>query len=152
MINSCFCQKFNLQDSVINVGDYTYLYHISFTINKATLHSCKQLQLDSLTQWLIKNPDLVVEIGVHISNYKAKINKQKLTELRALNLKKHLIKSGIQEVRVNCVGLGNSKAICDCNVKEECTNKHDCGDTNRDASRITLVIKDKLPLNKLDKN
>ncbi|CZE45780.1 OmpA family protein [Campylobacter geochelonis] len=92
---------------------YELLYGkvIEFQTAKATLKADSSSLLDSIAALLKENPELSLTIEGHTdSDGNAEFNK-KLSLDRANSVKEYLIKSGIDSVRIDTIGYGDTKEI-----------------------------------------
>jgi len=109
-----------LPDSVISIGKDTVsvseskpliLKNVLFERNRSNVLSLSFSDLDNLAGYLIMNPEYKIEIRGHTDstgNYK--INK-KLSEERAKQVAKYLIRKGIDKKRIVASGYGAEKPI-----------------------------------------
>ncbi len=94
-------------------GDYFEISNIIFYPNKAKFMKSSEEDLMNLLMLLQKQVNLKISIEGHVNAPKEKNNSQyqKLSENRAKNIMKFLIKHGISENRLSHVGFGNSKML-----------------------------------------
>lgn len=108
-------QKFE-EDSVLNVGqdikvgDKIALNNIFFTTGSHYLTPESYQELNKLAQYLLRNPNLVIQINGHSDNSGIKFKNQKMSELRAREVFEYLIKKGVQN-KMSFKGFGSSMPI-----------------------------------------
>jgi len=90
------------QDSVlavkkdIKVGEKIQLKNIFFENNRYYLLPESYTELNKLAQYLIRNPNMEVQINGHSDNIGSKSKNQKISEQRAREVFEYLIKKGVQ--------------------------------------------------------
>ncbi len=104
-------QHFTLQDSTFKVGDCLIDYTIVFNYSSSKALYEGQLFLDSLLIFLHKNPQLVMEIGVHSDERGDAQSSRSLTQYRAKFIAEILIKQGIQTERIRARGYESDKPV-----------------------------------------
>jgi len=114
-------------DSLIVLGE------VLFTINSSTLKSEQFAVLDSIAEFMIRNPSLIVKISGHTDNIGKEPYNLKLSTQRADVVAEFLVDNGVDIDRVSSVGLGSAKPIAS-NTTETGRKK------NR---RVELLIHDK---------
>lgn len=103
----------------VDVGQSIVLRNIFFDLNKYTLRSESEIELNRLTKLLIENPKLKIEISGHTdSRGSAEYNKE-LSKNRAKTVVEYLIDKGIDESRLEYAGYGEEQPI---NTEEEISN------------------------------
>lgn len=101
------------QDSVlqvkknIRVGEKVQLKNIFFENGRYYLLPESNAELNKLAQYLIRNPNMEVQINGHSDNSGSKSKNQKLSELRAREVFEYLIKKGVQN-KLYFKGYGSS--------------------------------------------
>ncbi len=102
-------ETYTLQFALANINAPVLIDNIFYEFNKATLLSQSTQALDSLVMLLNENPNITIELGAH-TDYKgsAEYNKH-LSQLRAEEVVKYLIKKGIAADRLTPVGYGKEK-------------------------------------------
>lgn len=85
--------------------------NILFEPNKSTLQAQSYAELDKFASLLEKNPTIRIEISGHTDNIgSASVNK-KISKSRALTVKNYIVSRGIEDSRVEYVGLGFDQPI-----------------------------------------
>jgi len=94
-------------------GDLFEISNILFYPNKAKFRKSSEKDLMHLLMLMQKQADLQISIEGHVNAPKEKNNShyQKLSEKRAKNIMKFLIKQGVSANRLSFVGFGNSKML-----------------------------------------
>jgi outer membrane protein OmpA-like peptidoglycan-associated protein len=97
-------------DTIYNYGEPVVknftLENVYFETGKHNLQEQSSPALDNFFGWLSQNAGLIVEIGGHTDNVgNAKMN-QRLSERRAKEVRKYLIKKGIDPDRLKTMGYG----------------------------------------------
>lgn len=106
----------NEEDSVlavkknIQVGEKVQLKNIFFENNRYYLLPESYAELNKLAQYLIRHPQMEVQINGHSDNSGSKSKNQKLSELRAREVFEYLIKKGVQN-KLYFKGYGSSMPI-----------------------------------------
>ena len=112
--------RYNAEDSVlevskdIKVGEKVSLNNIFFENGRYYLLPESFVELNKLSQYLIKNPDLQIQINGHSDNTGLKFKNQKMSELRAREVFEYLIKKGVQN-KMYFKGFGSSQPIAENN-------------------------------------
>lgn len=112
--------SFNLeaQDSVlevrknIRVGEKVQLKNIFFENGRYYLLPESYSELNKLVQYLLRNPQMEVQINGHSDNAGSKAKNQRLSEQRAREVFEYLIKKGVQN-KLYFKGYGSSLPIAD---------------------------------------
>lgn len=102
-------ETYTLQFALANINAPVLIDNIFYEFNKATLLPSSTQALDSLVMLLNENPNITIELGAH-TDYKgsAEYNKY-LSQQRAEEVVKYLIKKGIAADRLTPVGYGKEK-------------------------------------------
>ena len=102
-------ETYTLQFPLASITAPVLIDNIFYEFNKATLLPSSTQALDSLVMLLNENPNITIELGAH-TDYKgsAEYNKY-LSQLRAEEVVKYLIKKGIAPDRLSPVGYGKEK-------------------------------------------
>jgi OOP family OmpA-OmpF porin len=87
------------------------LQDVLFETNKATLHTTKVPQLDTLATVLAQNPSVEIMIEGHTDNQGDSLHNLQLSLERAIAVKDYLIQKGISPTRIKTVGFGSTIAI-----------------------------------------
>jgi len=111
------------QDSVlevstsVKVGDKIQLKNIFFDNGKYYLLPASYSELNKLVQYLLRNPQMEVQINGHSDNGGSKYKNQKLSELRAREVFDYLIKKGVQN-KLYFKGFGSSMPVASNDTEE----------------------------------
>ncbi|MDX2173657.1 MAG: OmpA family protein [Bacteroidota bacterium] len=106
----------NQEDSVlqvnqnIKVGEKLALKNIFFENGKSYLLPESYIELNKLAQYLMKNPNIQIQINGHSDNSGLKYKNQKISELRAREVFEYLIKKGVQN-KLYFKGFGSTQPI-----------------------------------------
>jgi outer membrane protein OmpA-like peptidoglycan-associated protein len=90
----------------IRLGSSLVLERIFFSSGRWDLLEPSRAELERLIDFLNLNPRVRIEISGHTDNTGNRAQKQKLSEYRALAVRKYLIKRGIDGSRLRAVGKG----------------------------------------------
>ena len=108
----------NLLLAPIQVGKQIALNNVFFVQGQSALLPTSYPELDKLTDILIANPNIKIEISGHTDNVGDPAKNQKLSEDRVEIIKKYLVKKGISIKRLSGKGYGGTKPIAS-NATEE---------------------------------
>ncbi|HZI54557.1 MAG TPA: OmpA family protein [Chitinophagaceae bacterium] len=87
--------------------------NVQFVFGKATLSKPAAAELDDMAAYLLKYPELKLEIHGHTDNVgKASVN-QRLSERRAAAAKNYLVKKGVSADRITSAGFGMTQPLVD---------------------------------------
>ncbi len=114
-------------DSLIVLGE------VLFATNSSILKSEQFAVLDSIVDFLVKNPRLIVKISGHTDNTGKESYNLKLSTQRADVVAEFLVDNGVDIDRVSSIGLGSSRPIA--------PNTSDAG--RKKNRRVELLIHDK---------
>jgi len=110
-LNSVQGQTFDLTDSTFEAGNILTL-NIFFDFDRCDLKPESSLMLDSLSDFLLKNDQLIIEVGNHRDNkdpeHYNRMSKT-LTRCRAENVVVYLIARGVDKSRLYAQGYGATK-------------------------------------------
>ena len=95
----------------VKEGLSVVLNNIFFDFDKATLRSESDPELENLYAFLIKYPELKVELSGHTDAFGSDRYNQKLSDKRAKAVVAYLIKKGLPKARLVAKGYGESKPI-----------------------------------------
>lgn len=87
------------------------LKNILFESNRAVLLPSSYNELDAFASYLVKNPQLSIEIGGHTDNTGSEEQNKILSEKRANAVADYLIAKGVDLLRVTFKGYGSTKPI-----------------------------------------
>lgn len=94
------------------------LKNILFETNRAVLLPSSYTELDAFAAYLVKNPQIFIEIGGHTDNTGSEEQNKILSEKRANAVADYLITKGVELIRVTYKGYGSSKPIADNGTEE----------------------------------
>ncbi|MFQ3580042.1 MAG: OmpA family protein, partial [Bacteroidales bacterium] len=95
----------------IQVGKSVILKNIFFDTDSFNLKPASKVELDKLTDFLIKNPTIKIEIGGHTDNTGNKQKNIELSQLRAKSVYNYLVENKITANRLFFKGYGDSKPV-----------------------------------------
>lgn len=117
------------------------LREIRFEFNKANLLDIKQPQLDSLLNFLKKNPTAIVEIGIHTNLRGSAPTNLELSRRRAEYLTRFFQMNGIDSLRCEVVGFGETLPVVQGTELQEIIVRARCSGKQNVNQRITMIIK-----------
>ncbi len=126
---SCFSQNatqkpyFEYNDTVFYVGQKAIRWNIYFDLSKPTIIPSCTPMVDSLVDFMIRNPKLKLEIGVHSDGRTTNRASELLTPKRAQYLKDYLVYKGVAENRLTAVGYEKSTLLNHCTNGVKCTEE-----------------------------
>ncbi len=88
----------------IKEGNKVVLNNVFFQYNKSKLEPGSKMELKAVKDFMLKNPELFVEIGGHTDSIGSEQYNLRLSEARALAVKKYLEKLGVQSNRLTYKG------------------------------------------------
>ena len=101
----------NIPLKPIEVGESIVLKNIFFETGSAELKNESVAELTKLVQFMVKNPDIRIEISGHTDNVGSDAMNQKLSENRAKAVMDYLVGKGINQQRLRSVGYGKTRPI-----------------------------------------
>ncbi|NBQ47898.1 MAG: hypothetical protein EBU33_05515, partial [Sphingobacteriia bacterium] len=100
----------NIPLEPIDTGSTVELKNVFFDVNKSELRPESCTELDKLVAFLLKNPNLKIELGGHTDNTGDKKANQLLSENRAKAVQQYLVSAGkIGVERLSYKGYGDSR-------------------------------------------
>lgn len=102
----------------LQIKDNIILHNIFFERTKPDLVSESYTEVQKLANLLIANPFMNISISGHTDNVGDKFALMKLSEERALAIKKILLEKGIPSYRVTALGYGDSKPLAPNDTEE----------------------------------
>ena len=90
----------NFVISTVEEGQIIPLHHIFFSPNSSELKTASQTELNRVYKFLLNNPDMIVEVGVHTNGYLTHSFANQLSAKRAERVVQALIQKGIVRERV----------------------------------------------------
>jgi len=94
------------------------LKNILFETNRAVLLPSSYPELDAFANYLVKNPQVFIEIGGHTDNTGGEEQNKILSEKRANTVADYLITKGVELNRVTFKGYGSTKPIANNSTDE----------------------------------
>ncbi|MEY3687836.1 MAG: hypothetical protein RIR84_677, partial [Bacteroidota bacterium] len=114
--------QFKLPDEVqafpVKPREKIILNNIQFETAKWELKKDAEMELNLLTQFLLKNPALRIQINGHTDNIGSGADNLKLSERRAQSVVEYLIRKGIESSRLLYKGYGDAEPIADNQTEE----------------------------------
>lgn len=101
----------NVGMNKIKVGESVVLKNVFFETAKFDLKDKSRVELDKLTTFLEKNPNMKIELSGHTDNVGDKKMNQVLSENRAKAVLDYLVKKGIKVERLTIKGYGDTLPI-----------------------------------------
>jgi outer membrane protein OmpA-like peptidoglycan-associated protein len=98
--------KYDLPEVVV-------LENVTFETNKSTIRPSSFLMLDRVAELLKNKKNMVIEISGHTDDVGETAANQKLSEGRAMSVKKYLESKGARQDQITAVGYGKTKPIAD---------------------------------------
>tara|TARA_R110001592_G_scaffold346229_2_gene638700 strand:+ start:808 stop:2790 length:1983 start_codon:yes stop_codon:yes gene_type:complete len=95
----------------IEAGKKVVLMNIFYDYNKSSLRASSFNELDKVVELLNKNPKMKVELGAHSDSRGSDAYNLKLSQDRAQSCVDYLTSKGIDKVRLNAKGYGESRPI-----------------------------------------
>lgn len=106
--------------------------NIYYDVNKANIRPDAARTLDSIVNWLNKNPSLKLELGSHTDSRGTTADNMKLSQRRADSAVNYLVRHGIDKSRLTAKGYGESMPV------NKCTDTDPkCSDIEYQANRRT---------------
>ncbi len=101
----------------IQVGEKVSLQHIYFVSGRYYLLPESYVELNKLSQYLLRNPKIEIQINGHSDNTGLEFRSQKMSELRAREVFEYLISKGVQN-KMYFKGYGSKQPIADNNTDD----------------------------------
>ena len=95
------------------VGDKVVLKNVHFLFDQSTLTPDAKAVLDGVSDAMTRAADIHVEIGGHTDAKGSDEYNQKLSERRAVSVRKYIIGKGVAGDRMNAAGYGESQPVAD---------------------------------------
>ncbi len=111
-ISNLNAQLFHLNDSVFRVNQI-FRTQIYFNYNTSILDKESYLKLDSIFEFMQKNPQLTLEVGYHTDSRTDESISWRPSESRAESMVDYLVRKGIDQERLYAKGYGDSEPIID---------------------------------------
>ncbi|HZH86042.1 MAG TPA: OmpA family protein [Brumimicrobium sp.] len=103
--------EINIDLKKVNVGKSIVLKNIFFDLSKYSLRNESEIELNRLTQLLIENPGLRIEISGHTDSRGSAAFNKELSKNRAKAVVDYLIEKGIKKDRLVFAGYGMEQPI-----------------------------------------
>lgn len=87
--------------------------NLAFAADSARIRRGLKIRLDSIAEFLDRNPDTQIEIRGYADSYESPNHRLALADDRALNVGRYLRRRGIHESRIDAYGIGDEEAIAD---------------------------------------
>ncbi len=131
----------NVDMKPIKIGESKEIKNIQFTLGSTQLSVKSKMALDSLSQIIKDNPQLIFEIGAHTDARGKESANQTLSEERAMNAVEYLVEEkGIKKEAIRAKGYGESEIKNKCKPGVTCTEKEH--EENRRIELKVLEISD----------
>jgi hypothetical protein len=104
-------QTVSLSDSIFNIGDKLPIRPIHFDLAKSNILTDSYPYLDSIADFLVKNKNLSIEVGVHTDNRWSDKFSTCLSCNRAKAIVNYLISKGIQPDRLHSKGYNDKEPL-----------------------------------------
>ncbi len=97
----------------------TFILHgVLFNSGKATLKEESYTRLSDLLEYMTAKESVVIELAGHTDSMGSGAANQRLSEARAVEVKRYLVSRGIEARRINAVGYGETQPIADNDTAE----------------------------------
>ncbi len=100
-------------------GEIFHMQELSFPSGTASIGDDIIPHLDNMVDFLIKHPEVKIEVSGHTDNTGSADGNQRLSEQRAEVVKKYLLEKGIDPSRVTAVGYGQDRPLASNDEEEE---------------------------------
>lgn len=115
----------NFSFNKISVGQADRVQNIKFDTGKWDIRPETAAELDKITNMMLDNPKIVIELSVHTDCRGAAQSNFELSDKRARSLKEYLVNKSIESRRVTYTGYGETillnKCECEGTVEVPCT-------------------------------
>ncbi|GAB4341809.1 MAG: hypothetical protein OHK0038_21550 [Flammeovirgaceae bacterium] len=110
----------------IEIGHQHTLKKFIFSVNQDSISKEGKTLLEPIVSVLKENPDLRIEIACHSDSRGEDDYNLNLSQKRAENVKNYLISQGIEALRLEAKGYGETQLLNECKNGVRCpTNKHE---------------------------
>ena len=97
----------------------TFILHgVLFNSGKATLKEESYARLSNLLEYMTAKESVVIELAGHTDSMGSGEANQRLSEARAVEVKRYLVSRGIDARRINAVGYGETQPVADNDTAE----------------------------------
>lgn len=118
----------------IFTGQEIVLENIYYDYDKDNIRDDAKPTLDSLTQILIQNPDIRIQLSSHTDCRGTDSYNEDLSQRRAESAVRYLLQKGIVQERLQAKGYGESKPAADCRCSQ-CTEEQ-----HQENRRTTFMV------------
>ena len=119
--------------STITEGTVIELPNIYYNFNESSIRPDARKDLDALYDFLIKYPDIEVELSSHTDSRGDERYNRRLSQKRAERAVAYLVNKGISKKRLEAKGYGESQ------LRNNCSNGVSCTETEHQYNRRTEV-------------
>ncbi|CAA6813981.1 MAG: Unknown protein [uncultured Aureispira sp.] len=118
-------------------GDSMILKNLVFEGKSQVTNTVGNKQLDSLSQDLLKYPDLIIELRVHTDAKKSERYNWLLSRKRSAYIEKYLANKGIKTTQFTVVAVGETEILNDCANGKPCSKEEHAVN-----NRVELLVLD----------
>ncbi len=108
---------------IIKAGTVIVLNNIYYDLNKSDIRSGGEEDLNALVSIMQKYPSMKIELQAHTDSRGSSRYNLKLSQRRADAAKAYLTSYGIDESRIQAIGLGETKLRNQCNDGSKCSEE-----------------------------
>ncbi len=119
--------------STIKEGTVFQLPNIYYNFNDASIRPDARIDLDALAAFLVKYPDIEIELSSHTDSRGENRYNRKLSQRRAENSVDYLASRGVERNRMTAVGYGEDQ------LRNNCGDDVDCSELEHQYNRRTEV-------------
>ena len=123
----------NTFPSTIKEGTVFQLPNIYYNFNDASIRPDARIDLDALATFLMKYPDIKIELSSHTDSRGGTRYNRRLSQQRAENAVNYLASRGIERSRMVPLGFGEEQ------LRNDCTDGADCTELEHQYNRRTEV-------------
>ncbi len=114
-----------LQNGSAKTGSIYFLENFKYDSSEIEIPAAAKIDLDSLAVWLVRYPNLKLEITVHTETGGQPKSLFAHSKSRATEIAKYFLEKNSDFNRLKIKGLGGKKPIFDCPKKEDCPPEMD---------------------------
>lgn len=107
------------EEEILNSETQIVINNIFFDSGKWELKNESSPEIERLVSFLIKNPQIKIELSGHTDNIGEHEDNILLSQKRVESIKQYLVKRGVEFTRINTFGYGESRPINDNSTKEK---------------------------------
>lgn len=93
---------------------------VYFDLDKAEIRPDAEKTIRKVVEYMILFPDVKIEVSSHTDAKASNSYNNRLSKMRAKETITYLVGQGIDEDRLNGIGLGETQLLNDCNTREKC--------------------------------